>query len=202
MKSDIVVIGGGASGLMAAYHAARTLVDAGRDAQVTVLEKMPRPARKVMITGKGRCNFTNVKDWNAFSGHVRSKPNFVKSAFYNLPPQALVDWFEGFGMPTVVERGDRAFPASHHASDVVDTLVAACHSLGVKIETDAEVASITQMAGSSSPLKTSGCAGPLPSDDGPLPLMMPRVAHFSGGTAAEASFCVKLTDGREWSAGG
>ena len=142
MKSDILVIGGGASGLMAAYHAARTLVDAGSDAQVTVLEKMPRPARKVMITGKGRCNFTNVKDWDAFSGHVRSKPNFVKSAFYNLPPQAVVDWFEAFGMPTVVERGDRAFPASHHASDVVDTLVSACLSLGVKIETDAEVADV------------------------------------------------------------
>ena len=142
MKSEIVIIGAGASGLMAAYHAARTLVDAGQAAQVTVLEKMPRPARKVMITGKGRCNFTNVKDWNAFSGHIRSKANFVKSAFYNLPSQAVVDWFEGFGMETVVERGDRAFPASHHASDVVDTLVNACLSLGVKIETEAEVAAI------------------------------------------------------------
>ena len=143
MRSEIVVIGAGASGLMAAYHAARALVDAGSAAQVTVLEKMPRPARKVMITGKGRCNFTNVKDWNAFSGHIRSKANFVKSAFYNLPSQAVVDWFESFGMPTVVERGDRAFPASHHASDVVDTLVNACLSLGVKIETEAEVADVS-----------------------------------------------------------
>ena len=142
MRSEIVVIGAGASGLMAAYHAARALVDAGSAAQVTVLEKMPRPARKVMITGKGRCNFTNVKDWNAFSGHIRSKANFVKSAFYNLPSQAVVDWFGSFGMPTVVERGDRAFPASHHASDVVDTLVNACLSLGVKIETEAEVVSV------------------------------------------------------------
>ena len=198
MKSEIVVIGGGASGLMAAYQAARTLVDAGSDAQVTVLEKMPRPARKLMITGKGRCNFTNVKDWNAFSAHVRSKPNFVKSAFYNLPPQTVVDWFEGFGMRTVVERGDRAFPASYHASDVVDTLVNACHSLGVKIETDAEVASLSIEPRGSSPLKTSCSAGPLPSDDGPLPLTMPRVARFSGGTAAEATFNVKLADGREW----
>ena len=198
MKSDIVIIGGGASGLMAAYHAARTLVDAGQAAQVTVLEKMPRPARKVMITGKGRCNFTNVKDWNAFSGHVRSKANFVKSAFYNLPSQAVVDWFESFGMATVVERGDRAYPASYHASDVVDTLVNACLSLGVKIETEAEVASLTQAPRGSSPLKTSCCAGPLPSNDGPLPLTVPRVARFSEGTAAEASFCVKLTDGREW----
>ena len=189
MKSEIVIIGAGASGLMAAYHAARTLVDAGQAAQVTVLEKMPRPARKVMITGKGRCNFTNVKDWNAFSGHIRSKANFVKSAFYNLPSQAVVDWFEGFGMETVVERGDRAFPASHHASDVVDTLVNACLSLGVKIETEAEVASLTQEPRGSSPLKTSGCAGPLPSDDGPLPLTMPRVARFCGTVPSTKDGC-------------
>ena len=143
MKSDIIVIGGGASGLMAAYNAANTLLEAGDPAQVTVLEKMPRPGRKVMITGKGRCNFTNLKDWNEFSGHIRSKSNFVKSAFYNLPSQAVIDFFEGFGMHTVVERGDRAFPASYHASDVVDTLVNACLSKGVRIETEFEVESIS-----------------------------------------------------------
>ena len=109
---------------MAAYHAARTLVDAGAAAQVTVLEKMPRPARKIMITGKGRCNFTNLKDWNAFSGHIRSKPNFVKSAFYNLPSQAVFDWFEGFGMPAVVERGDGLYQvdAEESVSDVFERL--------------------------------------------------------------------------------
>ncbi len=183
MKSEIVVIGGGASGLMAAYHAARALVDAGQAAQVTVLEKMPRPARKVMITGKGRCNFTNVKDWNAFSGHIRSKANFVKSAFYNLPSQAVVDWFESFGLETVVERGDRAFPASHHASDVVDTLVNACLSLGVKIETEAEVATISTEAGRQLPSENVRQSRTLPTDcvSVPLPLTKPRVATVFGG---------------------
>lgn len=142
MKSDILIIGGGASGLMSAYHAAKAAVECGLDAQVTVLEKMPRPGRKIMITGKGRCNFTNVKEWNDFSGHIRSKSGFVKSAFYNLPSTKVVDFFESFGMKTVVERGDRAFPASYHASDVVDTLVNACQSLGVKIETESEVSGI------------------------------------------------------------
>ena len=194
MKSEIVIIGGGASGLMAAYHAARTLVDAGRAAQVTVLEKMPRPARKVMITGKGRCNFTNVKDWNAFSGHVRSKANFVKSAFYNLPSQAVVDWFESFGMATVVERGDRAYPASYHASDVVDTLVNACLSLGVKIETETVVAAVEPLTAVA-------------------PENLATLGTVRGGTASEAQrwgpkdvfggellpgFKIKLTDGREW----
>lgn len=142
MKSDIIVIGGGASGLMAAYWAARTAVDAGMDLQVTVLEKMPKPARKVMITGKGRCNFTNVKDWNEFSGHIRSTASAVKSAFYNFTPQKVVDFFESYGMETVVERGDRAFPASYHASDVIDTMVNACLGAGVKIELEFEVESI------------------------------------------------------------
>ena len=127
---------------MAAYAAASTLVRSGAAAQVTVLEKMPRVARKIMISGKGRCNFTNVKAWNEFSGHIRSKPNFVRSAFHALPPEALVSFFEGFGMKGVVERGDRAFPASHRSSDVVDTLVSACHGAGVKIECSSEVSSV------------------------------------------------------------
>lgn len=147
MKSDIIVIGAGASGLMAAWSAARTAADDGRDIQTTVLEKMPRPGRKIMITGKGRCNFTNVKDWNDFSGHIRSKASFVKPAFYNLTSEDVVDFFEGFGMHTVVERGDRAFPASYHASDVVDTLMSACHSVGVKIEVECEVSEVRREDG-------------------------------------------------------
>jgi len=67
MKSDIIIIGAGASGLMAAYGAAKILAETGTGEQVTILEKMPRPARKIMITGKGRCNFTNLKNWNDFS---------------------------------------------------------------------------------------------------------------------------------------
>ena len=145
MKSEIMIIGGGASGLMAAYGAAKWLVDSGSAAQVTILEKMPRPGRKIMITGKGRCNFTNVKDWNDFSPHIRSKSNFVKPSFYNLDSSAVVDFFESNGMKTVVERGDRAFPASYHASDVVDTLLRACTGYGVKVVTDCVVTGIVKM---------------------------------------------------------
>ena len=132
---------------MAAYRAAKTLLAGGSDACVTVLEKMPRPARKIMISGKGRCNFTNLKDWNAFSSHVRSKPNALKPAFFNLTPEAVINFFEEFGMKTVVERGDRAFPQSHYASDVVDTLVLACRSVGVRIQTEVEVAGISASDG-------------------------------------------------------
>ena len=146
MKSEILIVGGGASGLMAAFGAAKWLVDNGSAAQVTVLEKMPRPGRKIMITGKGRCNFTNVKDWNAFSQHIRSKSSFVKPAFYNLDSEAVLDFFEKNGMKTVVERGDRAFPASYHASDVVDTLVRACAGYGVKLVSECPVTGIVRMA--------------------------------------------------------
>ena len=74
-SADIIIIGGGAAGLMAAAGAAQT---SGGTGKVIVLEKMQRPGRKIMITGKGRCNFTNVKAWNEFSGHVHPKPNFLK----------------------------------------------------------------------------------------------------------------------------
>lgn len=142
MYSEIIVIGGGAAGLMAACAAAKTLVDGGSPARVTLLEKMPRPGRKIMISGKGRCNFTNVKDWNSFSSHIRTNPGFLKPSFYNFTPEKALEFFESLGMAAVVERGDRAFPASQRASDVVDALVRACHGVGVKIESDTETESI------------------------------------------------------------
>ena len=66
-SADIIIIGGGAAGLMAATSAAKQLASADGGGMVLVLEKMPRPGRKIMITGKGRCNFTNLKAWNEFS---------------------------------------------------------------------------------------------------------------------------------------
>ena len=138
-KSDIIVIGGGAAGLMAAASAAQIL---GNNGKVTVLEKMPRPGRKIMITGKGRCNFTNVKPWNEFSGHIHPKPNFLKPSFYNLTSEKTIDFLSENGMECVVERGDRAFPASHLASDVVDALVRAAEEGGAKIQCNKEVKKI------------------------------------------------------------
>lgn len=133
ISADIIIIGGGAAGLMAAAGAAGTLGSKGIEGKVIVLEKMPRPGRKIMITGKGRCNFTNLKDWNEFSGHIHPKPNFLKPSFYNLTSQKMIDFLEGYGMESVVERGDRAFPASHLASDVVDSLVKAAVQSGAEI---------------------------------------------------------------------
>lgn len=141
-SADIIIIGGGAAGLMAAVAAAQQLTFAGNSGKVIVLEKMPRPGRKIMITGKGRCNFTNVKPWNEFSGHIHPKPNFLKPAFYNLNSEKMVDFLQGHGVECVVERGDRAFPASHLASDVVDGLLKAAGKSGAQVLCGKEVKEI------------------------------------------------------------
>lgn len=138
MDTDILIIGGGASGLMAGFGASR-----GSGARVTILEKMPRPGRKIMITGKGRCNFTNLKDWNDFQSHIRTKSNFLRPAFYNFPPSEMIAFLQARGLPTVVERGERAFPESHRASDVVDTLKKAVIDAGAELLTDCEVKSVS-----------------------------------------------------------
>ena len=141
-SADIIIIGGGAAGLMAAAGAAQTYASRGISGRVIILEKMPRPGRKIMITGKGRCNFTNLKQWNEFSGHIHPKPNFLKPSFYNLTSEKMIDFLESHGMETVVERGDRAFPASHLSSEVVDTLVKAAQDAGAELICNKEVSEI------------------------------------------------------------
>lgn len=140
-KTDILIIGAGAAGLMAAYGAGSTT-----DCKVTVLEKMPRPGRKIMITGKGRCNFTNLKAWNEFAQHIHPKPNFLKPSFYNLSSEKMIDFLTEQGMESVVERGDRAFPVSHLASDVVDALLRAAEGVGAKVLCGKEVTKVLRNA--------------------------------------------------------
>ena len=142
-SADIIIIGGGAAGLMAAAGAAGTLEGAGK---VIVMEKMQRPGRKIMITGKGRCNFTNLKAWNEFSGHIHPKSSFLKHSFYNLTPEKMIDFLLENGMESVVERGDRAFPSSHLASDVVDALVKGAENAGAEILCDKEIKGISRIA--------------------------------------------------------
>ena len=147
---DIIIIGAGAAGLMAAVGAA----ESGR--RTVVLEKMPRPGRKIMITGKGRCNFTNMKPWNEFSSHIHPKSNVLKPSFYNLTSEKMLEFMQKNGLESVVERGDRAFPASHLATDVVDTLVRAAENAGAEILCGKEVYSVmSSEVGTSFTLKCS-----------------------------------------------
>ena len=141
MDADVIVIGGGAAGLMAAYGAA----SGNTNSKVLVLEKMPRPGRKIMITGKGRCNFTNVKSWNDFAPHIRTNQGFMRASFKNLTPEKLIFFFNENGLETVVERGDRAYPATYKASDIVDTLVKAASKAGASILSGKGVSRVTAL---------------------------------------------------------
>lgn len=140
---DIIIIGGGAAGLAAAIGTATSVGPAGGKPRTAIIEKMPRPARKMMITGKGRCNFTNLKDWNGFSAHVHPKANILKPAFYNLSPEKTIDMLNKAGLDTEAERGDRVFPASHKASDVVDTLVSMARTAGTSVITGCQAEEIS-----------------------------------------------------------
>ena len=117
----IVIIGGGAAGLMAAVGAARELADTPYS--ITVVEKNSRPARKVMITGKGRCNVTNNCDENTLIANTPKNGKFLYSAFSNFNSQDTMTFFENAGVPLKTERGNRVFPVSDKSVDIVDALV-------------------------------------------------------------------------------
>lgn len=122
MKNDLIVVGAGAAGLMAAGTAAR----GGK--RVLLLERNARPARKVMITGKGRCNVTNACPMlNDLIANVPVNGRFLYGAFSRFMPSDTMDFFEEQGVPLKIERGNRVFPASDRAVDIVDAL---CHYAG------------------------------------------------------------------------
>ena len=121
------IIGGGAAGLMAAYAAVKN----GHD--VTLFEKNEQLGKKIYITGKGRCNFTNDCTPDDFLQQVVRGKKFLRGAIYSFPPQKTIDFFENNGMSVKIERGNRAFPVSDHASDVTKTLEKACKNAGVTI---------------------------------------------------------------------
>lgn len=125
---NVVIIGGGASGLMAAAQSASL----GNN--VVVVEKMPRPARKVLISGKGRCNVTNACfDINELISNVVKNPRFLYSAFSNFMPYDTIAYFEELGVKTKIERGNRVFPESDKSVDIVDALVGNAKKQGAKI---------------------------------------------------------------------
>lgn len=125
----IVIIGGGAAGLLAAYSAA--LKYQGK-ARITVIEKNERPARKLMITGKGRCNVTNNCDIDTLIANVPKNGKFLFSAFSGFSSFDTMRLFESLGVPLKTERGNRVFPVSDKAVDIVDALVGAVRKSGVK----------------------------------------------------------------------
>ncbi len=169
----VAVVGGGAAGMMAAIHAARM------GAAVTLFERNDRCGRKLRITGKGRCNLTNHCTRDVFFENIPADARFLFSAWSRFSSADTEAFFEGLGVPLKVERGNRVFPVSDRATDVVDALVRACREAGVRVETrrvkglafaedavrgvelGAEIAEFDAVI-----VATGGCSYPLTGSDG------------------------------------
>mgnify|MGYP000886522476 CR=1 FL=1 len=132
----IFVVGGGASGMMAA-------IAAGRNGhKVTLFEKNEKLGKKLYITGKGRCNLTNNCDRDTFFNNVISNPKFLYKAFNTFSTTDVIDFFEQLGLKTKTERGSRVFPISDKSSDIISALRDELIRLGVDIRYNSEVSHI------------------------------------------------------------
>ncbi len=116
-NADVIVIGGGAAGMLAARAASLS------GASVILLERNPKLGRKIYITGKGRCNLTNNCSVEEVLSNIPGNSRFVTGAMHRLPPSAVMELFEGLGVPLKTERGNRVFPRSDRAADIIDALV-------------------------------------------------------------------------------
>lgn len=144
----VLVIGGGAAGLLAGIAAAE------QGAQTIIFEKMRAPGRKMLVTGKGRCNITNVCPIAEFIKNIPGNGRFLNSALYRFTNTDIVDLLESHGLPTKVERGGRIFPVSDKAKDVVDTLVDIFTGFGGKLLLDTKVLDIVIKDGKVQGVKT------------------------------------------------
>ena len=128
--THVIVIGGGAAGCMAALSAAQ------KGASVTLMERNQKLGRKLYITGKGRCNVTNDSPAAEVLQNIPHNSRFLTSAVTRFPPEAVKAFFEGLGVPLKTERGNRVFPQSDRAADIIDALLRALRRAGVSIVQD------------------------------------------------------------------
>lgn len=130
---DVIVIGAGPAGLMAAGRAAE------KGAKVMILEKMRLPGRKLLITGKGRCNITNVAPVEEFISHIFPDGRFLRNAFSKFYSEDIIKLLKRFGVESTLERGGRYFPASNKSKDVLDALLQWVNELKVEIQSGSRV---------------------------------------------------------------
>ncbi len=134
--SKILIVGGGAAGMMASVFAGRS------GHEVHIFEKNEKTGKKLYITGKGRCNLTNACEMDALFASVCSNEKFLYSAFYGFTNQDAMSFFEEAGVPLKVERGNRVFPSSDRSADVLDGLRQQMKQAGVRVHTHTEVTDI------------------------------------------------------------
>ena len=148
--SKVLIVGGGAAGMFASIAAAR------KGHEVLVFEKNEKLGKKLFITGKGRCNITNACDMDTLFSSIVSNSKFLYSSFYGYSNQDVIDFFEGLGVRTKIERGERVFPASDHSSDVIRAMEKEMRRLGVKAELHAEVTAVRSGKGRFDHIELSG----------------------------------------------
>ena len=173
--AEVLIIGCGAAGMAAAVFAG----EAGH--HVRIFEKNEKLGKKLFITGKGRCNFTNACDMEEYFHNVVSNPKFLYSAFYSFTNEQAIDFFERLGVRTKVERGNRAFPASDHSSDIIRGMERRMKELGVSIHLNTRVRELLEenesivgiclengkkIFGDHVILATGGCSYPVTGSDG------------------------------------
>ena len=134
--NKIIIIGCGPAGMMAGITAAE------QGNKVTILEKMNTPGKKLLISGKGRCNITNSADMNEFFENVPANSKFLYSSFNRFTNKDMIQFLNKQGVLTKVERGGRVFPVSDRAQDVLDALISKLKELKVTIKTNFEVTKI------------------------------------------------------------
>jgi len=132
-KWDVIIIGAGPAGLLAAGRAAEL------GAKVLILEKMRQEGRKLMITGKGRCNITNSAEIGEFITHVFPKGKFLRNAFSQYFSADIIELLERYGLDVTLERGGRYFPTNNKAPDVLKAILKWVNELGVEIITEQKV---------------------------------------------------------------
>ncbi len=135
-KIKVIVVGGGAAGMLASIIAARN------GASVVLLEKNDRLGKKLFITGKGRCNITNACDIEELFQNVVSNTKFLYGSFYGFSNYDVINFFEEIGLPTKIERGNRVFPKSDKSSDVIAALIKELREQNVDIRYEQEVTNV------------------------------------------------------------
>lgn len=148
-KNKIAIVGGGASGLVAAYFSA------ARGNDVVLFEKNEKLGKKIYITGKGRCNLTNDCTPEKYLENVVNNKKFMFSAINNFTPEDVIAFFEKNGLKLKTERGNRVFPSSDKASDVTKTLEKLILTAGVEIRLNEEVKEILAENGAIKGLRTN-----------------------------------------------
>ena len=199
-KVDIIVIGGGASGLIACSAAA------AKNVSVTLIDKNDKLGKKLRITGKGRCNITNNRDVRELIENIPRGGRFLQGALSKLSAQDTMSFFEGIGVKVKTERGERVFPVSDSANEVADALLRHARKTGVHIENDTAVSILTEngavtgvktksgtMPCNSAIIATGGLSYPLTGSTGDGYRMAQALGHAV--TALEPSLVPLVEDG-------